>query len=71
MHHDTACGDEKDGVYLALTLSAFLNSPQGKESMPNKIQAQERRALWLANLIEKEIDVAGLVGNVISIESHF
>ncbi|GBE12600.1 MAG TPA: hypothetical protein ENG79_08475 [Desulfobacteraceae bacterium] len=50
----------------------YLGSPErifelakGREKMPDKIQAQEFGALWLANLVEKEIDIAGLIDRVV------
>ena len=43
----------------------ILELSKGSESMPNKIQAQEFGALWLANLVEKEIDIAGLIDRVV------
>ena len=39
---------------------------QGGKSRPEKIQAQSFGALWLANLIEKEIDLAGLVDEIVA-----
>jgi transposase len=38
---------------------------QGKKVMPKKIQAQAFGALWLANLVENEIDLAGLVDGIV------
>ena len=43
----------------------ILELSKGSESMPDKIQAQEFGALWLANLVEKEIDIAGLIDRVV------
>ena len=40
----------------------------GGNAMPRKIQAQAFGALWLANLVEKEIDLAGLVDGIVSLE---
>jgi len=51
-------------VYLG-SPDRMLELATGKATLPNKIQAQEFGALWLANLIEKEIDIAGLVDKVV------
>ena len=47
----------------------ILELSKGSVSMPNKIQAQEFGALWLANLVEKEIDIAGLINRVVLSET--
>ena len=47
----------------------ILEMAQGSESLPNKIQAQEFGALWLANLVEKEVDIAGLVDRIVPPEN--
>lgn len=43
----------------------ILQMSRAGESMPNKIQTQEFGALWLAHLVEKKIDIAGLVDSVV------
>lgn len=48
----------------------ILELSKGIESMPNNIQVQEFGALWLANLVEKEIDIAGLVDKVVLPEKN-
>lgn len=42
----------------------ILELAKGGTAMPNRIQAKEFGALWLANLIEKELDIAGLVDEI-------
>lgn len=51
-------------VYIG-TPERILELTKDKGSMPDKIQAQEFGALWLANLIEKEIDIAGLIDAIV------
>ncbi|HIP40230.1 MAG TPA: IS1634 family transposase [Desulfocapsa sulfexigens] len=51
-------------VYLG-SPERILEMAQGGKGMPEKIQAQSFGALWLANLVEKEIDLAGLVDKVV------
>jgi transposase len=41
---------------------------RGKKNMPRKIQTQAFGALWLANLVEKEIDLAGLIDGIVNVE---
>jgi len=48
----------------------ILELAQGSKSMPSRIQAQEFGALWLANLIEKEIDIAGLIDSIVPPEKN-
>jgi len=48
----------------------ILELSKGSEKMPDKIQAQEFGALWLANLVEKEIDIAGLIDKVVLPEKN-
>jgi len=43
----------------------ILEMAQGGKSVPEKIQAQSFGALWLANLVEKEINLAGLIDEVV------
>ena len=43
----------------------ILALAQGSRSLPSKIQTQEFGALWLANLVEKEIDIAGLIDRIV------
>jgi len=51
-------------VYLG-SPDRILEMAQGDKGMPEKIQAQSFGALWLANLVEKEIDLAGLIDEVV------
>ena len=43
----------------------ILELSKGGKSLPNKIQTQAFGALWLANLVEKEFDIAGIVDRVV------
>jgi len=52
-------------VYLG-SPDRILEIAQGGKSVPRKIQAQSFGALWLANLVEKEIDLAGLIDKVVA-----
>jgi transposase len=54
-------------VYLG-SPERMLEMAQGGKNMPRKIQAQSFGALWLANLVEKEIDLAGLIDDIVDIE---
>ena len=54
-------------VYLG-SPERILEMAQGGNSMPKKIQAQAFGALWLANLVEKEIDLAGLIDGIVAEE---
>lgn len=56
-------------VYIG-TPERILELAKGKGSMPDKIQAQEFGALWLANLVEKEIDIAGLIDAIVPQEKE-
>ena len=51
-------------VYLG-SPERMLEMAQGGKSMPEKIQAQSFGALWLAHLVEQEIDLAELVDNIV------
>jgi len=51
-------------VYLG-SPDRILEMAQGGKNMPRKIQAQPFGALWLANLMEKEIDLAALVDSIV------
>nr|WP_267926215.1 IS1634 family transposase [Desulfolithobacter dissulfuricans] len=54
-------------IYLG-SPERILEMAQGGNSMPKKIQAQAFGALWLANLVEKEIDLAGLIDGIVAEE---
>jgi transposase len=54
-------------VYLG-SPDRILEMARGKKTMPRKIQAQSFGSLWLANLVEKEIDLAGLVDRIVNAE---
>jgi len=51
-------------VYLG-SPDRILEMAQGGKNRPEKIQAQSFGALWLANLVEKEINLAGLIDEVV------
>jgi len=51
-------------VYLG-SPARILEMARGGKSMPRKIQAQAFGALWLANLIEKEVELAGIVDEIV------
>lgn len=51
-------------VYLG-SPERILEMAQGKAGIPSRLQVQEYGALWLANLVEKQIDLAGLVDAVV------
>ena len=51
-------------VYIG-SAERILELAQGSKSLPRKIQAQGFGALWLANLVEKEIDLAGLIDRIV------
>ena len=55
-------------VYLGSPERILEMAQGGGNAMPRKIQAQAFGALWLANLVEKEIDLAGLVDGIVSLE---
>ena len=53
-------------VYLGSPEKILQMATEAKTSaMPNKIQSQEFGALWLAHLVESDIDVAGLIDDLI------
>jgi len=52
-------------VYLG-SPERILEMAQGGNGMPRKIQTQTFGALWLANLVEKEIDLAGLIDGIVT-----
>jgi len=52
-------------VYLG-SPERILEMAQGGNAMPRKIQTQTFGALWLANLVEKEIDLAGLINGIVT-----
>ena len=54
-------------IYLG-SPERILEMAQGKTSFPNKLQVQEFGGLWLAHLIEKEIDIAGLINEIVPSE---
>jgi len=54
-------------VYLG-SPERMLEMAQGGKSMPGRIQAQSFGALWLASLVEEEIDLAGLVNGIVKTE---
>ena len=51
-------------VYLGSPERIIEMAKSGK-SMPRKIQTQAFGALWLANLVEKEVDLAGIVDGIV------
>lgn len=51
-------------VYLG-TPERMMELASGKKVEISKIQAQEFGALWLANLIDSELDIAGLIDSVV------
>jgi transposase len=51
-------------VYLG-SPERILEMAQGKAGIPSRLQVQEYGALWLANLVEKQIDLAGLIDTVV------
>ena len=51
-------------IYLG-SPERILEMAQGKTSLPNKLQVQEFGGLWLVHLIEKEIDIAGLIKEIV------
>ncbi len=51
-------------VYLGAP-ERILELAKGAVALPNRIQAQEFGALWLANLIEKEFDIVGLIDGIV------
>lgn len=54
-------------VYLGSPEKILQMATEAKASaMPSKIQSQEFGALWLAHLVESDIDVAGLIDDLIS-----
>ncbi len=55
-------------VYLG-SPERILEMTQDGNRMPQKIQAQAFGALWLANLVEKEIDLAGLIDGIVAEEN--
>jgi transposase len=54
-------------VYLG-SPERILEMAQSGKSMPRKIQTQAFGALWLANLVEKEVDLAGIVDGLVTQE---
>lgn len=53
-------------VYLGSTEKILQMATEAKASaMPSKIQSQEFGALWLAHLVESDIDVAGIIDNFV------
>jgi len=53
-------------VYLGSPEKILQMATEAKTSaMPSKIQSQEFGALWLAHLVENDIDVAGLIDDLI------
>jgi len=55
-------------VYLG-SPERILEMAKGGKSMPRKIQTQSFGALWLANLVEKEVDLAGIVNGIVTQDS--
>lgn len=51
-------------VYLG-SPERIIQMAQGGSVLPEKIQTQAFGALWLANLIEREIDIAGLIDKIV------
>ena len=55
-------------VYLG-SPERILELARGGNTMPKKIQTQSFGALWLAHLVEKEIDIAGLINGIVPQEN--
>lgn len=51
-------------VYIG-SLQRILELAQGKDSLPQKIQAQEFGSLWLANVVEKQINLAEIIDGIV------
>ncbi len=51
-------------VYLG-SPARILEMAQGKSDLPSKLQTQEFGSLWLANLIEQQIGIAGIIDGII------
>ncbi len=51
-------------VYLG-SLERILEMAKGKANLPRKIQAQEFGSLWLANLVEQHVDLAGIIDKIV------
>ncbi|WP_319548629.1 IS1634 family transposase [Desulfogranum marinum] len=51
-------------VYLG-SPARILEMAQGKSDLPSKLQTQEFGSLWLANLVEQEIGIAGIIDGII------
>ncbi len=56
-------------VYLG-SPERILEIAQGKTTLPSRLQVQEFGGLWLAHLIEKEIDIARLVDEIVPAEKE-
>ena len=56
-------------VYLG-SPERMLEMAQGRKALPEKIQTQSFGALWLANLVEKDLDLAGLVEGIVAEEKN-
>jgi len=54
-------------VYLG-SPERILEMAQGRKNLPEKIQSLSFGALWLAHLVEKEVDLAGLVDEIVDQE---
>ncbi len=65
---ETARVDGKPKVINQVYLGSperILEMARGSNLLPQKIQAQAFGALWLANLVEKEVDIAGLIDSIV------
>ncbi len=51
-------------VYLG-SPARILEMAQGENELPSKLQTQEFGSLWLANLIEQQIGIAGIIDGII------
>jgi transposase len=51
-------------VYLG-SPERILEMAQGNAKLPRKIQAQEFGSLWLANLVEQQVDLAGIIDKIV------
>ena len=56
-------------IYLG-TLERILELARGKREEPFKIAAQEFGALWLAHLVDREVDLVSVVDSVIARKAH-
>ncbi|WP_319549662.1 hypothetical protein [Desulfogranum marinum] len=51
-------------VYLG-SLQRILEMAEGKTSLPKRIKAQEFGSLWLANLVEQQVNLAEIIDGIV------